>query len=121
MTQEKLQEILDKHKKWLTDGDGGEHANLQDANLQDADLRGADLQDANLRGANLFRACLPLWCGGLNWTVGRLQMAQFAYHFCSMNCDDAGVKQLQQNLFDLANEFADSRQDMRNKKFEVKT
>ena len=52
------QEILEKHKKWLDDEDGGERANLRGANLRDADLRGANLRganfwDADLRGANL--------------------------------------------------------------------
>ena len=66
MEQAKLQEILQKHKKWL-DGDNieGVKADLFDANLFDADLRnadlcGADLRDANLRGANLCGANL---CG----------------------------------------------------------
>ena len=68
MTREELQEILDKHKKWLNNEDGGEKANLRDANLRGANLRGAnlsyadlsyaDLRDANLRGANLSYANL---------------------------------------------------------------
>ena len=73
MTREELQEILDKHKKWLNDEDGGEKANLrgadlrganlrcanlEDANLRGADLRGANLEDADLRGANLRGANL---------------------------------------------------------------
>ena len=64
MEQAKLQEILQKHKKWL-DGDNieGVKADLFDADLFDADLRnadlcGADLRDANLRGANLCGADL---------------------------------------------------------------
>ena len=63
MTQEELQTILEKHKKWLNDVPGGERANLEDANLEDADLedadlRGANLEDANLAGANLKDAYL---------------------------------------------------------------
>ena len=63
MTQKELQEILDKHKKWLNDEDGGERADLSDANLRGAyligaNLRGADLSDANLRGAYLSDADL---------------------------------------------------------------
>ena len=49
MEQAKLQEILQKHKKWL-DGDNIEGVK---ANLFDADLSNANLRAANLRGANL--------------------------------------------------------------------
>lgn len=48
MTQEKLNEILDKHHKWLNEEDGGEYA----------DLRGADLSFLNLSYANLIHADL---------------------------------------------------------------
>lgn len=58
MTREELQEILDKHKKWLNDEDGGGKADLRYANLEGADLRGANLEDADLRGANLRGADL---------------------------------------------------------------
>ena len=54
----KLQEILDKHNKWLNEEEGGERANLRDADLRGADLRGADLSDANLRDADLSDADL---------------------------------------------------------------
>ena len=47
MTKEQLNEILDKHKKWINDELDGERADLRGA-----DLRGASLQGANLRGAN---------------------------------------------------------------------
>ena len=68
-----LDEVLEKHKKWLNDEPGGERANLwrvnlrgaylQRANLwradlQEADLRGANLREANLQGANLQEADL---------------------------------------------------------------
>ena len=45
MTQEELNEILEKHRKWLNDEDGGERADLSDANLRGANLRGADLDE----------------------------------------------------------------------------
>jgi len=94
MTNEKLQDILSAHKKWLNGEDGGVKADLRGADLMGANLRyaelmgadfryaelmgadlmGADLRDAELRRANLMRAnlrdanldfsCLPLWCGG---------------------------------------------------------
>ena len=124
MEQKKLDEILEKHQKWLDNEPDGERANLQGANLQEADLQGADLQRANLRWANLQRAdlfntCLPLWCGGLNIKLDRLQMAQLAYHFCSMDCEDDEIKSLQKSLYKLANEFADSRDDLKSRKYEV--
>ena len=58
----KLQEILDKHKKWLNE-EGGERADLRGADLRGAVLRGADLRDADLsgailRGADIRRAYL---------------------------------------------------------------
>lgn len=63
MNKALLDEILDKHEKWLKNEPGGERANFQRANLWISDLRGANLQranlrDANLRGANLQRANL---------------------------------------------------------------
>lgn len=63
MTEKELKEILEKHRKWLNNEEGGERANLGGANLCDADLRyanfrGADLGDADLRYANLCGANL---------------------------------------------------------------
>ncbi len=37
-TNEKLKEIIEKHKKWLNYKKDGEKANLQGADLQGADL-----------------------------------------------------------------------------------
>ena len=69
-TNEKLKEIIEKHKKWLNYEKDGEkadlqgadlrNADLQGANLQSADLQGANLQDADLQGANLRRADLRI-------------------------------------------------------------
>lgn len=63
MKQSDLNEILTKHKRWLSYEEGGEPADLQGAdlryaNLRDANLRSADLQGADLRGADLQRANL---------------------------------------------------------------
>ena len=58
MTANELLVILDRHKKWLNDEDGGSHANLRGADLRGANLRGADLRDADLRGADLRGADL---------------------------------------------------------------
>ena len=68
MTQEELQTILEKHKKWLNDVPDGERANLEDANLEDANLEDANLRGANLERANLERAnleCANLRCANL--------------------------------------------------------
>ena len=53
MTQSELNEILEKHRKWLNDEEGGEKATLSGADLSWANLSGADLSGANLSGANL--------------------------------------------------------------------
>lgn len=58
ITQERLNEIIASHAKWLRREDGGERANLRRANLQGVDLHEADLRDADLRSANLRRANL---------------------------------------------------------------
>ena len=53
-----LNEILEKHLKWLNDENGGERADLRGADLRGADLRGANLSVANLSVANLSGANL---------------------------------------------------------------
>ena len=53
-----LNEILEKHLKWLRNEDGGELANLRGANLYGANLRGANLYEANLYEADLYEADL---------------------------------------------------------------
>src|ERR1700723_1951499 len=53
-----LQEILEKHKKWVNGEEGGERADLSGADLRRADLSGAYLNGANLSGADLRRADL---------------------------------------------------------------
>lgn len=59
MTQEKLNEILDKHRKWLNNEDADlSDSNLSGFDLSGFDLRGADLRGANLRGTNLREANL---------------------------------------------------------------
>jgi hypothetical protein len=73
MTADELKAILDLHRKWRNNEDGGRCANLvgaylRDANLggaylvgaylRDANLGGADLRGADLRGANLVGAYL---------------------------------------------------------------
>ncbi len=58
MKQDEVNSILELHKKWLYDEEGGKRANLRGADLYGANLRGADLRGANLRGANLRGADL---------------------------------------------------------------
>lgn len=58
MTQEELNIILEKHRKWLNGEGGGERANLRSADLRGAYLSGADLSYADLRGADLRGADL---------------------------------------------------------------
>ena len=58
MTQEKLQQILAKHRLWLQAEVDGERADLSHANLSGADLSRADLSYANLSRANLSGADL---------------------------------------------------------------
>lgn len=62
MEQEKLNEIIASHGRWLQ-GEGGERADLRYADLSyailcHADLEGADLEGANLEKANLEKANL---------------------------------------------------------------
>ncbi len=71
MTPTELTEILELHKKWLNDEEGGKRANL----------RGADLQVADLRWADLDFSCWPLWCGSFNVKVDKRIASQLAYHF----------------------------------------
>ena len=103
MTPEELAVILESHKRWLSDEDDGQWAdlrgadlrgaNLQGADLQEADLQGADLRRADLRGANLQGAnldfsALPLWCGLLDIKCDQRLFAQVAYHLCRMDVPD---------------------------------
>ena len=69
MRQEKLNEIIAEHAKWLEGHSGKradlERANLFEANLHEADLRGAnmcyaDMRCADLRYANLHHVNLHL-------------------------------------------------------------
>lgn len=119
MNQDELDAILQKHKLWLDDADGGIRADLKGANLRGAVLwgavlRGADLRGADLRGADLYKSnlrhadlsdadlrgadlrgadldysCFPLWCGSKGMIVDRRIAAQIVAHFCALECDDA--------------------------------
>ena len=56
LSKEELQEILEKHKKWLAGKDGGERADLRWADLSGADFRGTELREADFRGTDLREA-----------------------------------------------------------------
>lgn len=68
MNEEEIKKVLELHKKWLNDEDGGVKANLRwahlhgahltKANLRQAHLHGAHLHGANLSGADLTKADL---------------------------------------------------------------
>ena len=110
MTSDEIKQVLDLHKKWLNEEDGGERANLRWADLRvatlsGADLRGADLSGANLRGVDLCWAdlrgadldfsCFPLWCGGSKFKCDTKLVYQLLAHICTLEFDDAeGTKDL---------------------------
>ena len=59
MTKKELDEIIEKHGKWvLGEEDDGSFADLRLADLRDADLKYANLSGANLNRANLSDADL---------------------------------------------------------------
>jgi uncharacterized protein YjbI with pentapeptide repeats len=99
MNEEELQKALKLHVSWLKD-EGGERADLSGADLSGADLSGADLS-----GADLDYSAIPLRCGGLKWKIDRRLAAQFAYHFCSHECDDPEFIRARESLLPLANRF----------------
>lgn len=126
MTQEELNIVLEKHKKWLKNEEGGRRADLSSANLRSADLsradlrsadlscadlrganlRGADLRCADLRGTNLDYSCWPLWCGSLHDVqIDKRIFAQLAYHLCRVIVDDDECKAAQKVLYPVANQF----------------
>ena len=58
ISQEELNEILEKHEMWLKRKKGGECANLNNVDLRDVDLLGINLRCADLSYANLTSADL---------------------------------------------------------------
>jgi hypothetical protein len=92
MTTEKLKEILEKHKKWLNDEDGGVRAefygnNLSGINMCDADLRyaifvGVDLSHAILKKCKLSYSVL---CG---ITISKADISFSNMSFADMSIAD---------------------------------
>ena len=90
MTSEAIKKVLELHKKWLKNEQGGEKADLSRADLSRADLSGADLS-----GADLDFSCFPLWCGGSKFKCNTKLVYQLLAHICTLEFDDAeGIKTL---------------------------
>ncbi len=53
-----LQEVLELHKMWLDNEEGGERANLSGEDLSYVNLRSANMRDANINHGNLYGADL---------------------------------------------------------------
>ena len=82
-----LEEILDKHEKWLKHEEDGEKAKLIKADLSFVDLRGADLSFVDLRFSNLRGANLS--CANLvraNLSHANLRKADLS-HICLSGTD----------------------------------
>jgi hypothetical protein len=58
MTSEEIKKVLELHKKWLNNEQGGERANLRWADLSCANLSGAKLSRADMRETTLRLADL---------------------------------------------------------------
>ena len=114
MTRENLNEILQKHQKWMDGEDDGKRADLRSADLRGADLcgaglcsadlrsadlrsadlrgvdlcgadlRSADLCGADLRGADIDYACWPLWRKSLHVHICDRLAKQLLYHVVSI-------------------------------------
>ena len=53
MNADELKVVLEKHRKWLNNEDGGERASFSCTDLCGADFRGTDLRGADFRGTDL--------------------------------------------------------------------
>lgn len=71
-------------------------ADLQYADLQHADLQSADLRGADLREADLGFSCFPLWCGSSDLLVDEKLPLMLSAFICSMKCENAEIKELQE-------------------------
>ena len=123
MQKERLQEILESHKKWLRGKDGKRAdlrcADLRGVDLRWADLRWADLKRANLkdadlrcvdlRGADLDYSSFPLWCGSFDIIVDERLIRQLCYHIAKLKYagNDSDIKTLlESDVFkSVANKF----------------
>ena len=88
-----IQEILEKHNKWLNREDGGKRADLYGAYLCGANLRGANLSGADLGGANLSYADLSYAnLRGANLRVADLKNIKYGHltSFYAISCPEEG-------------------------------
>lgn len=88
ITKEQLDEIIEKHKKWLRDEEGGTRADLTHADLRDANLRYADLTRADLRGAKNI-PCIPMSCPDSGSFIGWKKASQ---HIVKLQIPDTALR-----------------------------
>ena len=79
ITNEKLKEILESHKRWIAGFPDGKRADLSEANLSKAYLSGANLSRANLLRADLSKAYLS----GANLSGANLLRADLSEAYLS--------------------------------------
>ena len=84
MDNNKLNAILDKHRKWLNREEGGARADLSRSDLRGRYLRHSDLRHSDLREADLDCGTWPLWCGSLEAYVDDRIAIQLLYHTLSV-------------------------------------
>ena len=95
MTSAEIKQVLDVHKNWLNNEQGGERANLREADLRGANLSEADLRRADLSEADLDFSCFPLRCGGSKFKCDTKLVYQLLAHICTLEFDDTeGIKNL---------------------------
>lgn len=70
MDKARLNEILEKHQKWLNGEKNGVCA----------DLSHIDLSGIDLSHSNLDHSCWPLWCGSLDVRIDDRIARQLFYH-----------------------------------------
>lgn len=75
MDKARLNEILEKHKKWLNGEKDGVRADLRHSDLSQIDLSGSDLSHSNID-----HSCWPLWCGSLDVHIDDRIARQLLYH-----------------------------------------
>jgi len=97
-----LKKILDDHKKWLNDDEGGIRADLSGADLRSANLSYANLSYANLRGADLDFSCWPLWCGSKDVKVDLKIVYQLLAHVACLECKEKEFEKIKKAIMKYA-------------------
>jgi hypothetical protein len=101
MEQKALDEVLERHRKWLNNEENGECA----------DLIYADLNYANMSDVDLDYSAWPLWCGSLKAHVDDRIAIQLLYHTLSVVqhspyiSDEVKRALLTDTVVDIANRF----------------